>query len=74
MKIGLLQDRVSIDGKAQWQSLLVVPCYPVLFDDCFRSSSAMFRRRGGGDMPFYVGGAGDERDVIEVDNLEARYE
>lgn len=29
-------------------------------------STAVFRRSGGGEMPFYEGGAGDEGHVVEV--------
>lgn len=41
----------------------------MLFYGGFLGASAMFGGVGGGQMPFYVRGAGDQWNVVEVDYL-----
>ena len=41
----------------------------MVFDEGFRGAAAVFCGRGAGEMPFCVGSAGCEGNVVEVDYL-----
>lgn len=70
--VGLLQHAVAINRQADREDFGVVPGDFVLADDFFRGAAAVFGRCRGGEVPFYVGGAGDEGNVVEVDDLMDR--
>jgi hypothetical protein len=71
MNYGFLQVVGFIDYETHVGSPHVVPGYFVLFDGGLLGTAAMFGGGGGREVPFYIGGSGDKRDVVEVDYLRS---
>ena len=69
MDLGLLQHAVAVNGQPDRDCLFVIPRYLMVFNGFFLSTPAMLGRAGGGQMPFDIGGTGDQGDVVQVDNL-----
>lgn len=58
-----------VDGEPDGDRARVVPEYFVFFYGRALGAPAVLGGGGGGEVPFYVAGAVDEGDVIEVDYL-----
>jgi hypothetical protein len=58
-----------VDSKSDGNRLRVVPANFMFFYRGVCCSSAVFGRCRGWEMPFYIGGAVDERDVIQINYL-----
>lgn len=69
MDLGLLQHAVAVNGQPDRDCLFVIPRYLMVLDGFFLSTPAMLCRTGRGQMPFDIGGTGDQGDVVQVDNL-----
>lgn len=65
----LLQQTIPVHGQAQGDSFLIVVADSMLSDLASRGAAAVVGGRGSGQVPFYVGGARYEGDVVEVDDL-----
>jgi len=61
-----------VDCEAHGDRADVVPGYFVVFYGGFFGAAAVFGGGRGGEVPFYVRGAGDEGDVVEVVYLVSR--
>lgn len=59
-----------VDGQFDRYRPLVFIADFVLFDVTFGRAAAVLGGSGVWEMPFYVRGAGDERDVVEFDDLD----
>jgi hypothetical protein len=69
MDKGFCQIVVFVDGETHGDCARVVPGYFMFFYGGFLGAPAVFGGGGGGEVPFYVRGAGDEGDVVEVVDL-----
>lgn len=69
MNLRLLEHGVAVNRQADGEEFIVLPSNLVLADDFLGGPAAVLGGRGGGEVPFHVRGAGDERDVVEVDDL-----
>jgi hypothetical protein len=64
-----LQIVIFVDCEPDGDRAKEIPRYFVLSDEGLIGSATMLGGCGRGEMPFYVGGPADERDVVEIDYL-----
>ena len=67
-----MQHAIAIHYQPKRQRLLIVPDDFVLTNDYFCSSTAVLGFIGAVDVPFNIGGSGDEGDIVEIDDLDNR--